>query len=73
MQVLRRCKWLLSFAAKELAETDGPLAAVDANALGWAMACCSSRAFRIRGVDKPAALLPLIGTLPHALQHGAVQ
>lgn len=62
VQVMRRCKWLVDFATTELAKAGGALAGVDANALGWAMACCSSRAFRTRGNNHPASLLPLIGT-----------
>lgn len=73
-QVKMRCRFLLSFAGKDLPEVlslplfaEGALAhpfrgqAVDANSLGWAMAAVSSRAFRVHGPTKPAALLPLVG------------
>lgn len=70
-QVIRRCKWLVDFASKELAGASGSLAGIDANALGWAMACCSSRAFRIRGPEHPASLLPLIDMCNHSFEPNA--
>lgn len=57
-QVKRRCRWLLAFAQRELAAArrggGDPFggADVDANALGWALAVVTSRAFRTRGPDQ---------------------
>jgi histone-lysine N-methyltransferase SETD3 len=54
-QVKRRCRWLLSFSQQALAPIRGSEAdpfggaEVDANALGWALAVVTSRAFRTRG------------------------
>jgi hypothetical protein len=56
-QVKKRCRWLLTFAAGPLAKAAAAAppageappfggASVDANALGWALAAVSSRAFR---------------------------
>eukprot|EP00238_Polyblepharides_amylifera_P004963 CAMPEP_0196590656 /NCGR_PEP_ID=MMETSP1081-20130531/67159_1 /TAXON_ID=36882 /ORGANISM="Pyramimonas amylifera, Strain CCMP720" /LENGTH=480 /DNA_ID=CAMNT_0041913811 /DNA_START=44 /DNA_END=1486 /DNA_ORIENTATION=- len=71
-QVGKRCKFLISFAA-ELASIRGkpedPFKMdVDANALGWALAAVSSRAFRTRGPTEPAAMLPLIDMCNHSFQ-----
>ena len=63
--------------------TEGPVASapaggpfdgytVDANALGWAYACASSRAFRVAGPDRPAAMLPLIDVANHSFAPSAV-
>jgi hypothetical protein len=54
-QVKMRCRWLLAFSRDTLAPLRGgpqdPFegAEVDANALGWALAVVTSRAFRTRG------------------------
>ena len=45
---------------------------MEADALGWATACASSRAFRVRGPDHPAAFLPLIDVANHAFDASAV-
>lgn len=58
MQVKKRCRWLLSFTQQALRPISGsekdPFddADVDANALGWALAVVTSRAFRTRGPDQ---------------------
>lgn len=44
---------------------------VDANALGWAYACASSRAFRVAGPDRPAAMLPLVDVANHSFAPSA--
>jgi Rubisco LSMT substrate-binding/SET domain len=77
-QVKRRCRWLLSFASESLApirgnEAQDPFEGVeiDANALGWALAAVTSRAFRTRGPDQPAAMLPLIDMANHSFDPNA--
>lgn len=58
IQVKKRCRWLLSFTQQTLRPISGsekdPFdgADVDANALGWALAVVTSRAFRTRGPDQ---------------------
>lgn len=55
LQVKKRCRWLLTFTQQALAPVRGTAddpfggAEVDANALGWALAVVTSRAFRTRG------------------------
>ncbi|KAL4423246.1 hypothetical protein ABPG77_000038 [Micractinium sp. CCAP 211/92] len=76
-QVKKRCRWLLSFTQQVL----GPLrgtdkdpfggAEVDANALGWALAVVTSRAFRTRGPNQPASLLPLVDMSNHSFEPNA--
>jgi histone-lysine N-methyltransferase SETD3 len=67
-QVKKRCRWLLTFANGPLAAasadtaSEGELfggATVDANALGWALAAVSSRAFR-RAAPAGAACLAIL-------------
>ncbi|KAL4519701.1 hypothetical protein Ndes2526B_g01726 [Nannochloris sp. 'desiccata'] len=77
-QVKRRCRWLLSFATEILAPIRGdPLkdpfngVEIDANALGWALAAVTSRAFRTKGPDQPAAMLPLIDMANHSFDPNA--
>jgi hypothetical protein len=41
-------------------------APVEINALGWALAVVSSRAFRTRGPSQPAAMLPLVDMCNHS-------
>ena len=60
-QLKRRSRFLVQFASGPLAAATGaphggPFDGytVDANALGWAYACASSRAFRVAGPDLPA-------------------
>jgi histone-lysine N-methyltransferase SETD3 len=65
-QVKRRCRFLARFASVELASADFSGARVDADALGWALSSCSSRAFRLRGPAAPPALLPLIDLCDHS-------
>jgi hypothetical protein len=73
-QVKKRCRWMLSFASGPLAAAaagaDAPFggAAVDANSLGWALAAVSSRAFRMRGPNAPASMLPIIDILNHSFE-----
>jgi hypothetical protein len=70
-QITKRCRWLVEFAGQVLDPLRGtpqdPFEGVhvDANALGWALAAVTSRAFRIGGMDRPAALLPLIDMANH--------
>jgi len=76
-QVKRRCRWLLNFSKDVLAPLPGTQAdpfegvAIDANALGWALGAVTSRAFRTRGPDQPAALLPLIDMANHSFEPNA--
>ncbi|GLC45812.1 hypothetical protein PLESTM_001782700 [Pleodorina starrii] len=76
-QVQKRCRWLYSFSQQVLAQLPGspedPFdgVTVDINALGWAMACVSSRAFRTRGPTHPAAMLPLIDMANHTFAPNA--
>ncbi|BDA46705.1 probable actin-histidine N-methyltransferase [Coccomyxa sp. Obi] len=71
-QVKKRCRWLLSFSSEHLSALPGSPAdpfkgtPVDANILGWALAMTTSRAFRVRGPQHPAALLPLIDMSNHS-------
>eukprot|EP00873_Tetraselmis_striata_P016283 jgi/Tetstr1/436547/TSEL_002702.t1 len=73
-QVTKRCRFLVDFAGKDLAEVVGterdPFGGqiVDANALGWALAVVTSRAFRTKGPDHPAAMLPLIDMCNHSFK-----
>ena len=68
-QVKKRCKWLYDFSTKELANLPGspddPFGGlkIDINAMGWAMASITSRAFRTKGPQHPASCLPLIGDI----------
>ena len=52
------------------AESSSPFSglAVSADALGWATACASSRAFRVAGPDHPPAMLPLIDVANHSFE-----
>ena len=76
-QVKRRCRWLLSFSQTTLAEVRGTAAdpfggaAIDANALGWALGVVSSRAFRTRGPNSPASMLPMIEIANHSFEPNA--
>ncbi|KAG2438459.1 hypothetical protein HYH02_010913 [Chlamydomonas schloesseri] len=76
-QVKKRCKWLYEFSTDVLAKLPGspedPFGgvAVDINALGWALAAVSSRAFRTRGPTHPAAMLPLIDMANHTFSPNA--
>jgi len=76
-QVRKRCVYLgqlaSTLAAQHAARADDAFdgVAVDANALGWALAAVTSRAFRVFGPDKPAALLPLIDFANHSFQPNA--
>lgn len=69
-----RCRWLVDFATKTLHSVRGsdkdPFSGVDidVNGLGWGLAVVTSRAFRTRGPDKPAALLPLIDMCNHSFE-----
>ena len=42
-----------------------------ARCVGWAMACVTSRAFRVAGPAKPASLLPLVDMCNHSFQPSA--
>lgn len=76
-QVKKRCRWLHEFAGRHLGgggggggETDTARAALagaacDVSGLGWALAAVTSRAFRVGGLDRPAALLPLVDLCNH--------
>ena len=64
VQVKKRCRWLLEFTQQALAPIRGDAArdpfggaALDANALGWALAVVTSRAFRTRGPGQVRRLL----------------
>lgn len=71
-QVHMRCQWLLHFAREALQPLPGSPAdpffgtLVDANALGWALAVVTSRAFRVLGPSQPASMLPLIDMCNHS-------
>jgi hypothetical protein len=75
VQIKLRCRWLHEFATQTLAALPADLAAdpfggvaVDVNALGWALACVTSRAFRLR---ERRALLPLIDMADHSFEPNA--
>ena len=52
---------------KRLSQLAGNQQAVpDVNLLGWALAMVSSRAFRIRGTEHPASMLPLVDLCNHS-------
>lgn len=76
-QVKRRCRWLLGFTSDVLTPIRGTSAdpfegvEIDANALGWALAAVTSRAFRVRGPEYPAAMLPLIDMCNHSFEPNA--
>mmetsp|Transcript_24988 Transcript_24988/g.54325 ORF Transcript_24988/g.54325 Transcript_24988/m.54325 type:complete len:401 (+) Transcript_24988:697-1899(+) len=76
-QVKKRCKWLYEFSQNNLAKLpetpEDPFSGVkvDINALGWALACVTSRAFRVRGPSHPAACLPLIDMANHSFTPNA--
>ncbi|GIL70677.1 hypothetical protein Vretimale_3773 [Volvox reticuliferus] len=76
-QVQKRCRWLFTFSQQVLAKLPGtpgdPFGGVtvDINAMGWALACVSSRAFRTRGPSHPAAMLPLIDMANHSFAPNA--
>ena len=44
---------------------------VDANALGWASACASSRAFKVRGPTSTPSMLPVIDVCNHSFTPSA--
>ncbi|EFJ43131.1 hypothetical protein VOLCADRAFT_106928 [Volvox carteri f. nagariensis] len=76
-QVQKRCRWLHTFSQQVMAKLPGspedPFGGVtvDINALGWALACVTSRAFRTRGPAHPAAMLPLIDMANHTFTPNA--
>ena len=73
-QVIKRCRWLLQFAKEELQKkTDNPFhgTEIDANALGWAFAAVTTRAFRPGGPKSPGVLLPLIDMCNHSFNPNA--
>ncbi len=76
-QVQKRCRWLFSFSKQVLGQLPGTAedpfggVLVDINALGWALACVSSRAFRTRGPNHPAAMLPLVDMANHTFSPNA--
>lgn len=69
-----RCRWLVEFGTKTLPAVRGtkedPFSGVDidVNGLGWGLAIVTSRAFRTKGPEKPAALLPLIDMCNHSFE-----
>lgn len=71
-QVVKRCRWLSDFSKQVLEGLPGtpedPFGGcrVDLNAMGWALAAVSSRAFRTRGPAHPAAMLPLVDMANHS-------
>eukprot|EP00879_Flechtneria_rotunda_P001900 GHRR01002073.1.p1 GENE.GHRR01002073.1~~GHRR01002073.1.p1 ORF type:complete len:603 (+),score=223.44 GHRR01002073.1:581-2389(+) len=71
-QVKRRGRWLHRFSLDVLSKLPGTAAdpfegvLVDINAIGWAFAVVTSRAFRVAGPTAPAALLPLIDIANHS-------
>jgi hypothetical protein len=75
-QVRKRCVYLGQLAsilaAQHTARTDAfGGVAVNADALGWALAATTSRAFRVFGPERPAALLPLIDMANHSFTPNA--
>jgi hypothetical protein len=64
--LLKSAKLVGSFASEQLAQAPSAFGvrAVDANAFGWAVAACSSRAFRVGGGAR--ALCPIIDLGNHA-------
>ncbi|KAL6754076.1 hypothetical protein V8C86DRAFT_2713014 [Haematococcus lacustris] len=73
-QINKKRRWLSDFSKRVLAGLAGapgdPFggARIDVKTLGWALACVTSRAFRVRGPSHPAALLPLIDMCNHSFQ-----
>lgn len=73
-QVKKRCRWMYDFSKDVLSQLPGSSAdpyggtAIDINALGWAFASVTSRAFRTRGKAYPASCLPLIDMANHSLE-----
>jgi hypothetical protein len=70
-QVAKRGRFLQSFCTGHDLGGDGGRKlfnglAVDMGAVGWAFAAVTSRAFRLRGPELPASLLPLIDLCNHA-------
>ena len=59
-----------SDAASSTDASSSPFSGLDvsADALGWATACASSRAFRVAGPDQPPAMLPLIDVANHSFE-----
>ena len=81
-QVKRRSRFLIDYSSGPLKEVtavkDGETEivpfdgySVGADTLGWAFACASSRAFRVAGEGKPAAMLPLIDVANHSFEPSA--
>ena len=82
VQVKRRSRFLIDYSSGPLKDVtagkDGKTESVPfdgysvgADALGWAFACASSRAFRVAGEGKPAAMLPLIDVANHSFEASA--
>eukprot|EP00201_Polytomella_parva_P005787 CAMPEP_0175080622 /NCGR_PEP_ID=MMETSP0052_2-20121109/25621_1 /TAXON_ID=51329 ORGANISM="Polytomella parva, Strain SAG 63-3" /NCGR_SAMPLE_ID=MMETSP0052_2 /ASSEMBLY_ACC=CAM_ASM_000194 /LENGTH=563 /DNA_ID=CAMNT_0016351365 /DNA_START=76 /DNA_END=1768 /DNA_ORIENTATION=+ len=71
-QIQKRGSWMFKFSRDVLARLPGTSldvfggTLVDINALGWACAAVSSRAFRTRGPSRPAAMLPLVDMANHS-------
>lgn len=76
-QIIKRCSWLMEFSLHDLKEVrdtcDDPFDGVhiDANALGWALAAVTSRAFRPGGPESPGTMLPLIDMCNHSFSPNA--
>jgi len=83
-QVNKRCRFLVQFAGRAFVVDDGPdyvdgqhperrrvEMEIDANALGWASACASSRAFKVRGPTSTPSMLPVIDVCNHSFSPSA--
>ena len=84
-QINKRCRFLVSFfGGKSITVDDGEEfvdgvhpnrrrveMTIDANALGWASACASSRAFKVRGPTQTPSMLPVIDICNHSFQPSA--
>lgn len=83
-QIRKRSKFLLQLVGSGATVDDGDdfvnaehperrrvVMEVDANALGWASACASSRAFKVRGPNSTPSMLPVIDVCNHSFSPSA--
>ena len=76
VEVIRRCRWLINFSGQVLAPFQQQInkndldpfsgVLIDSNILGWGLAAVTSRAFRPKGTQHPACMLPLIDMANHS-------
>ena len=83
-QIRKRSKFLVQLVGRGATVDDGEdfvnaehpdrrrvVMEVDANALGWASACASSRAFKVRGPTSTPSMLPVIDVCNHSFTPSA--